>query len=567
MTNKEVASVLYEIAVLLDLCGESPFKGRAYENVARQIEQLQEDLADLVAQKRLREVKGVGTALEEKLVELVTTDRLAYHEELRAKFPSTLFELFLIPGLGAKRIKVLYDKLGADSLEKLENICKADQLNGLKGFGPKMCEKILTGIEFARQHQGQFYFDKAWLEAVALVDYLSEEKSIKRISIAGSLRRCKEVVKDIDIIASSAKHTAVMERFLAYPGIDRITGKGETKSSAVLIGGIASDLRVVSDKQFPYALAHFTGSKEHNVVMRQRAKTHGWKLNEYGLFEENDKLIACKDEAAIYEKLDLPYIPPELREDMGEFDAAKLPKLLEMQDLRGVVHCHSTYSDGKNTLEDMAKAVKALGYEYLVISDHSQTAAYAGGLRPEKIVAQHVEIGKLNQQWQDFRIIKGIESDIRINGDLDYPDDILATFEVVIASVHQKLEMTEAEATARVIKAVENPYTTILGHPTGRLLLSRNGFPLDFDKVFDACLANGVALEINANCRRLDLDWRHVRRARDKGCKFSIGPDAHTVDALDHVRYGVGIARKGWLECGDVVNCLPLDTFLDWAKR
>lgn len=565
MTNKEVAAVLNEIAVLLELTGESPFKGRAYVNVARQIEQLEENLDVLVKQRRLREIKGVGEAIEEKLTELVTTGKLDYHEKLRAKFPQSLFELFGIPGLGPKRIKTLYEELKVKSLADLEKVCESGKIAELPGFGEKMQEKIREGIGFARQHQGLHLFDQAHAEAMRLVEHLAKDKSVIRIEVAGSLRRRKEVIRDIDIIASSTKPAGVMKRFVEAPGVVQVTGHGDTKSSVVLESGIAADLRVVSDEEFPYALAYFTGSKEHNVRMRQRAKERGLKLNEYGLFK-GEKNLKCKDEAAIFAKLDLPYIPPELREDMGEFETDKIPALVTLDDLAGMVHCHSTYSDGHDTIERMARGAQERGYEYITITDHSQSAAYAGGLTPERVAEQQAEIDRLNKKFKGFVILKGIESDIRADGSLDYENDVLKTFDVVIASVHSRLDMSGKEATKRIVKAVENPYTTILGHPTGRLLLARDGYPLDYEKVFDACAANRVAIEINANCHRLDLDWRYVRRARDKDVMIAIGPDAHSVDGLDDMEYGVGIARKGWLEAKDVLNSKNVKEFLAWRK-
>lgn len=567
MTNKEVVDILEEIALLLELAGESPFKSRAYTNVARRIEQLDGAVADLVEQERLREIQGVGEALEKKITELVTTGALGYHADLRARFPESLFDLFTIPGLGPKRIKAVYDELGIQSLEQLEEACSNGALSKLKGFGPKMLEKIVDGIAFAKEHQGLHLLNEASDQAMRLKNLLAEHPATVRIDIAGSLRRCKEVVHDADLIASSSDPEALMKCFVEDAEVKRVTNHGATKSSVVLNSGLSVDLRVVSDVEYPFALAHFTGSKDHNVAMRQRAKEKSLKLNEYGLFD-GDKTIACTDEAALYAELDLAYIPPELREDMGEFDVESMPALIELDDLAGMIHCHSTYSDGRNTIEEMALATRERGYGYLTMTDHSQSAAYAGGLGPEKIEKQHAEIDALNEALAPFRILKGIESDIRSDGSLDYDEDILKSFDLIIASVHNKLDMPEDEATKRVIKAVENPYTTILGHPTGRLLLARAGYPLDFEKLFDACAANGVAIEINANCHRLDLDWRHVRRAKEKGVKLSIGPDAHAVKGLDNMIYGVGIARKGWLEAGDVLNAMPLDAFETWcAKR
>ncbi|MBI4559307.1 MAG: DNA polymerase/3'-5' exonuclease PolX [Candidatus Hydrogenedentes bacterium] len=565
MTKKEVAAVLEEIAVLLELVGENPFKVRSYTNAARAIEQLEEDLDTVVEEKRLREVKGVGDALEKKIEELVATGKLKYHQDLRDKFPETLFELFRIPGLGAKRVKTLYEDLNVRSLGELEYACTENRLTKLHGLGDKIQNKILDGIAFARKHQGLFLFPTASQEAESLRGGLSSDKSVIRIEVAGSIRRRKEVVKDIDIVASSNKPEALMKRLVRLTNVETVTAEGETKSSVVLKSGIAADLRVVTDEEFPYALHHFTGSKEHNVAMRQRARTRGLKMNEYGLFRD-EKNVPCRDEAAIFKALDLPYIPPELREDMGELDARELPTLVEQKDLRGIIHCHTNFSDGSATLAEMARGAQKRGYHYLGIADHSQSAGYAHGMKPEDVLRQHKEIDQLNKILDRFRILKGVESDIRSDGSLDYEEALLRKFDFIIASVHSKLDMTETQATRRVVKAVENPLTTILGHPTGRLLLSRQGYPLNFDTVFDACAANQVAIEINANTYRMDLDWRHIKPAKGKGLKFCIGPDAHNVEGMDDVQYGLGIARKGWLEAGDLLNCMTVEEFLAWRK-
>lgn len=566
MTNKEVVEVLEEIALLLDLSGESPFKSRAYTNAARRIEQLNSTIADLVELGTVQDIQGVGDALEKKIVELVTTGVMGYHVDLRAQFPESLFDLFKIPGLGPKRIKAVYGELGIQSLDALEEACTGGTISKLKGFGPKMQEKIVEGISFAKQHQGLHLLNEARDQAVRLKNVLANHPATIRIEIAGSLRRCKEVVHDADLIASSSDPVALMKSFVEDSEVKQITNQGETKSSVLLQTGLAVDLRVVSDEEYPFALAHFTGSKDHNVVMRQRAKEKGLKLNEYGLFDDGGTKV-CADEADLYGALDLNYIPPELREDMGEFDVERLPILVELDDLKGMIHCHSTYSDGRNTIEEMALATRDRGYQYLTITDHSQSAAYAGGLFPERIEMQHAEIEKLNRELAPFRIFKGIESDIRSDGSLDYEDEILKSFDLIIASVHSKLDMSEKEATKRVVTAAENPYTTILGHPTGRLLLARAGYPLDYEKLFDACAANAVAIEINANCHRLDLDWRYVRRAKEKGVKLSIGPDAHGVSGLDNMVYGVGMARKGWLEADDVLNTMSANVFEVWCAK
>ena len=564
MTKKEVCAILEEIAMLLELAGENPFKARSYVNVARELEKNEADLDVLVREQRLREIKGVGEALEQKIEELVTTGSLAYHQELRAKYPKTLFDLFRIPGLGAKKIKVLHEDLKISSLEELEQACNGT-VAGLKGFGEKTERKILEGIAYARQHQGLYLIHKAKGEAEKLLEWLSEDKAVIRIELAGSLRRRKEVIKDIDIVASSKKPEALMKRFIEAPNVERVTGHGDTKSSVVLRSGIAADLRVVTDEEFPFALHHFTGSKEHNVAMRQRAKDRDLKMNEYGVFR-GDTLVPCDDETSIFKLLDLPYIQPELREDMGELELTETPRLIERDDLIGVIHCHSTYSDGKATIEQMARGAIERKYAYIVLADHSQTAAYAGGLSPAAVMKQHREIDALNATLKRFRIVKCIESDIRTDGSLDYEEDMLKSFELIIASVHSGLNMNEADATRRVLKAVENPYTSILGHMTGRLLLMREGYPLDTDRIVDACVRNRVAIEINADPRRLDMDWRHVKRARDKGAMFSLGPDAHSVEGMDNMQYGVGIARKGWLGQEHIINCMTLEQLFAWRK-
>jgi DNA polymerase (family X) len=566
MTKHETIKVLEEIAILLELCGENPFKARSYVNAARAIAQYEGDLEQLARDKRLRELKGIGQAIEQKLEELLLTGDMQYHRELCAKFPPSLFELFLIPNMGAKRIQTLYEELNITGLDELEQACAEGRLLELKGFGPKMQEKLLEGIAFARQHQGLFLYSQASRAAEGLVARLQEHTAVQRLSLAGSLRRKKETTKDIDLVASSADPESVMTAFVEGPDVGRVTGRGDTKSRVVLLSGIPADLRVVSDAQFPYALHHFTGSKDHNVAMRQRAKERGMKMNEYGLFAGDD-LVPCEDEIAIFAALGLPYIPPELREDMGELDLVATPDLVDEKDLIGLFHVHTSYSDGKASLAEMVEGARARGYAYMVITDHSQTAAYAGGLRVEAVAKQHREIDALNATQDGFRILKGIESDIRMDGALDYEPDVLASFDLIIASVHSRLEMGEAEATARLVKAVENPFTTILGHPSGRLLLNRNGYPIDFDRLFDACASHRVAIEINANTRRLDLDWRYIKRAKDKGIKFVIGPDAHSVDGIDDTRYGVGIARKGWLEPADLLNCMSAEDLLAWKRK
>ena len=559
MTKQEVSEILDEIGTLLELKGENPFKSRAYANASRTIAALDMDLGEAVRSGALKEVKGIGVALFEKITELVTTGRLAYYDELKASVPAGLIEMIRIPGLGPKRAKAIFDQLGVSTLGELEYACNENRLLKLPGFGPKMQEKILQGIQYVRKQKGRFHYPVAAREAELLYKVLKAHKSVQRIAVAGSLRRKKEVVKDIDLLVSAERSGPVMEAFTTLPVVEEVIAKGETKSSVRLKSGINADLRVVTDAEFPYALHHFTGSKEHNVAMRGRAQRLGFKMNEYGLFH-GEKRIPCKNEEEIFAKLGLAYIPPELREDMGEIAAAEsknLPKLVEAGDIKGIFHNHTVYSDGNATLEAMVEAARAAGYEYIGISDHSRSAHYANGLEVERVHKQQKEIDALQKKCKDITIFKGIECDILPDGSLDYPDDVLASFDFVIVSVHSKFNMTETDMTKRILKAIRNPYVTILGHPTGRLLLTREAYPVDMRKIIHAAADCDVVMELNANPMRLDLDWRLCPFAIEKGVPVSINPDAHSVEGINDVPYGVGIARKGWLTRESVFNTKP----------
>jgi DNA polymerase (family 10) len=556
MTKQEVSEILDEIATLLELKGENPFKSRAYANASRTIAALDMDLGEAVRSGALKEVKGIGVALFEKITELVTTGKLAYYDELKASVPAGLIEMIRIPGLGPKRAKAIFDQLGVSTLGELEYACNENRLLKLAGFGPKMQEKILQGIQYVRKQKGQFHYPVAAREAKLLYKVLKAHKSVKRIAIAGSLRRRKEVVKDIDLLVSADRSGPVMEAFTSLPEVEEVIAKGGTKSSIRLQSGINADLRVVSDAEFPYALHHFTGSKEHNVAMRGRAQRLGFKMNEYGLFK-GEKLIPCKNEEEIFSKLGLAFIPPELREDMGEIAAAEsrhLPELVEAGDIKGIFHNHTVYSDGNATLKEMVEAARSAGYGYIGISDHSRSAHYANGLEIERVYKQQKEIDSLQKEYKDITIFKGIECDILPDGSLDYPDEVLASFNFVIVSIHSKFKMTEVEMTKRILKAIKNPYVTILGHPTGRLLLTREAYPVDMRKIIQAAADCGVVMELNANPMRLDLDWRLGPLAVEKGVPVSINPDAHSIEGIGDVQYGLGIARKGWLTRESVFN-------------
>lgn len=481
---------------------------------------------------------------------------MKYYEDLKASIPEGLVEMLKIPGLGPKKIKTIYEKLNITTIRELEYACIENRLIDLAGFGEKTQKKILEGIQFVKQFSGQHLYPEAYTEALKLKEYLDMTKTALVTEIAGSLRRKKEIVKDIDILAAASDSSKVMEAFVNYQDVREVIAKGDTKTSVTLKSGINTDLRVVTEKEFPYALHHFTGSKEHNTAMRHKAKQMGIKMNEYGLFK-GDKLIECKSEEEVFNKLGLLYIPPELRENMGEIEAAEkgeLPKLIEEKDIKGVFHVHTTYSDGTNTLVEMVEAARKFGYKYIGITDHSKSAFYAGGLKEEDLVRQWEEIEELSKKYNDIVIFKGIESDILPDGSLDYEEEILKQFDFVIASIHSNFRMSKEDMTKRIIKAIENKYTTIIGHVTGRLLLARDSYEIDIYEVIEAAGHYGKIIEINATPYRLDLDWRYVKHAKEKGVKLAICPDAHGVEGLNDIKYGVGIARKGWLEAKDVIN-------------
>ncbi len=570
MNKDQVVEILAEIGVLLELKGENPFKTRAYANAARTLESLPESLEKLVAEGRLGEVKGIGEALQEKITTLVTTGGLRYYEELKASLPAGLLEMLQIPGLGPKKVKKLYGELAVESIEALEAACKAGKVAVLDGFGEKTQAKILEGIQFKRTYASKHHLGKAFIVAEPILENLRSHPDVSRCSTAGSLRRNKEVIGDIDFLASSKNPVAVIEFFTSQPGILSVSAKGETKASVILTGGIQADLRVVSDAEFPFALAYFTGSKEHNIVMRQRAISRGLRLNEYGLFKSTEETrdpalrVTCRTEEEIFQALDLPYIPPELREDHGEFIAGEqnnLPRLIEWTDLKGSLHNHSNWSDGQNTIDEIAAHMQELGCDYWAITDHSRASFQANGLDAERVRRQLKEIAATNQrladEGSDFRLLAGSEVDV-LKERLDFDDDLLAELEVVVASLHVA-GSDEADNTKRLIRAAENPFVHMLGHLTGRLLLERQPYPLNQHAVIDACAATGTWIELNANPYRFDLDWRLWQYAKSKGVKCVINCDAHRLEHAGFLRLGTGIARKGWLTKADVINTLPLE--------
>lgn len=571
MDKGKVAEMLVEIGTLLELKGENPFKTRAYTNAARALENLTEPLEKVVAEDRLGGIPGIGEGIQKKVTELVTTGRLKYYDEIKASVPAGLVEMLQIPGMGPKKARALNDKLGIESIEQLEAACKAGKVATLDGFGEKTQSKILEGIAFKRTYAARHHLDDALEVAEPVLERLREHKDVIRCSIGGSLRRWRETIGDVDFLASSKKPAAVLDFFTTQPGVLSVSAKGDTKASVILQGGIQADLRVVTDAEYPFALAYFTGSKEHNIVMRQRAIARGLRLNEYGLFRSKEETrdpklrVPCKSEEDIFAELGLAYVPPELREDHGEFAAAergKLPKLVEWTDLRGALHNHSTWSDGHQTLEEVAAYAQELGLEYWAVTDHSRSSFQAHGLEPARLREQLKAIAKINKQLadegSDFRLLTGSEVDILGEGRLDFEDDLLAQLDVVVASVHAGFSKDEAEMTRRIVKAVQNPHVHTLGHMTGRLLLEREAYAVNAQAVIDACAETGTWIELNCNPWRFDMDWRHWQYAKSKGVKCVINPDAHRREHFGFLRLGAGVARKGWLEKADVINTLSL---------
>ncbi len=572
MDKHDIAHILDEIGTLLMLQGENPFKIRAYHNAARALENLEEDLAVVVKEKRLEDIPGIGEKIALKITMLVETERLPYYEKLKKSMPEGLLALLNIPGLGGKKVKALYEKLKIKKVEDLVDACKKGKVAKLAGFGAKTQENILNSIVKIETYGRRVLWWTANRIAKPILEQLSKLKEVKQVEIAGSLRRKLETVGDVDILVASSSPSRVMEWFTKQSGIDKVLAKGPTKSSIRLKEGLQVDLRVIPENQFAAALMYFTGSKDHNIKIRGRANAQGLTLNEYGLEpltgarkrKTMTKLTGKKlaTEEAVYKILGLSYIPPELREDMGEIAAAekgKLPTLVEEKDIKGVFHCHTTESDGHNTLEEMVAAAQKLRWQYLGISDHSKSSFQANGMDEDRLFEQVGSIRKLNKTKKfSTYVFAGLECDILTSGKLDFPDSVLKKLDFVIVSIHRSFNLDEKTMTARIIKAIENPYATMLGHLTGRLLLKREPYPLNIPKVIDACIANHTIIELNAHPMRLDMDWRLWHKAADKGLKCSINPDAHSTEDLQYYRAGVNIARKGWLERQDILNTLSL---------
>ena len=601
MTKAEIAETLQQIATLLELKDENPFKIRAYANAARSIEAWGGNLSDLQDEEALGKIPGIGKAIAAKIKELAGTGSLKYLQELQAEFPAAILELFSIPGLGAKKIKALYEQLQISSIDQLLQACESGRVAQLPGFGEATQQRLCKAIAERTKHAGSFQLGQIAREAETLKADLTTHPDSLQVDVAGSYRRRREIVRDLDLVVATKKPEQITEFFASHSLVESLIAKGPTKTSARLRSGIQCDLRVVSTAEYPFALNYFTGSKEHNIEMRNRALKRGWTLNEYRLAplppppkngtgrggspepppaepkakrsrsiaptaspsakEQPNKIPPVRDEADLYSALGLQYIPPELRENCGEFDAAEkhaLPRLIEKEDLRGTFHSHTIASDGHNTLEEMAEAAQRLGLDYLGIAEHSRSQIQAHGLDEARLREQIAAIQKLNKKSSRFRLFTGVECDILRDGSLDFPNELLAELDFVVASIHSVFNLTEADMTRRIIRAMENPYVTILAHPTGRLLLKREPYVIDVPAILDAAAATGTWIEINAAPKRLDLDWRWWPLAKQKGVKCVINPDAHRAERLQDLWFGIGAARKGWLTKADVMNCLPL---------
>ena len=558
--NGEVAELLYNIGELLELKGENPFKIRAYSKAARAVENLNADIEEISAKKELQAIPGIGAAIAKKIEEYLRTGKLAYYEKLSNEIPRGLKELLKVPGIGPKTIQIVYQKAGITDMDSLEKAAESHKLRGLLGFGETKEENIIKAIKRYRERSDRIPLGKAYLIVDEISHFLQPYLTTGKLVPAGSIRRGKDTVGDIDLLAIHDKSADLINAFVGMPPVAQVLGKGTTKASIVTKEGVQVDLRILEARSFGTSLQYFTGSKEHNVKLRNLAQQRSYKLSEYELEDVNSgEKIYCFKEEELYRRLGLQFIPPELREDAGEIEAAlegALPNLLSLQDLRGDLHVHTNWSDGKNSIEDMAKAAKNRGYSYIGITDHSKSLGIAKGLSEERLLKQIDEIHKLNGKLDDFTVFAGIEVDIRADATLDFPDRILENCDFVVAAVHSAQQQDERTMTGRIIKAMENPHVDILAHPSGRLIGEREAYMVDMDAVLEAARRTGTILEINAFPSRLDLIDVYVRRAKNMGIRIAIGTDAHSSGQLDLMKFGVTVARRGWLEKKDVINTL-----------
>lgn len=570
MKNRDIAAIFNEIADMLEVKSESPFRITAYRRAARALEGLTEDIAAIAARDELEEIPGVGKGTAEKIQEFLGTGTMKYYEELRAALPPGITTLMTVPEVGPKTALMLHERLGVKTIEDLEQAAKAGKIRALPRMGEKTEENILKGIALLRRTKERLPIGQVLPHAQELVAALREVKEVKQISVAGSLRRMKETIGDIDILVTSANPEPVMEVFTSSPKVKQLLARGPTRSSVVLDVGIQADVRVVEPDSFGAALQYFTGSKDHNVKLRERAVRKNLKINEYGVFTvPGDRRVAGRTEEEVYSSVGLPWIPPEIREDQGEIELADrgaLPRLVERSNIRGDLQMHTRWSDGADSVEEMARAAKALGYEYIAITDHSQSLKFVGGVTVDEL-REHAKAAQKVSDKVGIAVLMGSECDILPDGRLDYPDEVLRTLDVVVASVHSRLRMDAGEMTTRILKALENPHVDILGHPTGRVLGQRDAYALDLERVIETAKRTGAALEINASPQRLDLNDTQAKMAKERGARLVISTDAHDRYQLQYMDFGIGLARRAWLEPQDIVNTRSLKQLRAWLDE
>jgi DNA polymerase (family 10) len=571
LKNLELSRIFEQIAKILKIKGENPFKIRAYEKITLVLENLPIDIETIYQQGGVSNIPGVGTGIAKKIEEFLTTGKLEYYEKLKETIPTGVIELLDIPEVGPKTAKLLYEQLEIDNIDKLEKAVREHQIKDLPGMGEKSETNILRGIELYKRRKERFLLGRALPLAEEMVESLSQLKETNKISFAGSLRRKKETIGDIDILVTSQNPEKIMRTFISLPQVREILAEGPTKSSIITNDYLHIDVRVVEPISFGAALQYFTGSKAHNIKLRELALKRNLKINEYGVFEvESGNRIAGEKEEEVYQALNLPFIPPELREDRGEIEAAqenKLPQLIEYSQIKGDLHLHTKWSDGAHTIRQMAEAAQKIGYKYIAITDHSQSLKFAGGLIEERLREQVEEIQKLNQELKDFTILSGVEVDIKSDGSLDFSDEILSKLDVVIAAIHSGFKQESKIITERIIKAMQNRFVNIIAHPTGRLIGYRESYQVDINEMMEVAAKTGTILEINSYPERLDLNDIYCRMAKEKGVQLAIETDAHSIEGLTFMDLGVAVARRGWLEEKEVINTLPLDKLLKRLKN
>ena len=568
MDNKNIAKILYEIANMLEI-QDVEFKPRAYRRAAQSIESLQENITRYYNEDKLEDIPGVGRHIAEKLKELIKTGKLGYYENLKKELPIDFESLTRVEGIGPKKIKALYKNLKIKNLQDLKKAAEQGKVKNLEGFGEKTEREILESVEFAKKSESRILLGQALPEAEKIRHFLEQSKYAGKVEIAGSVRRMKETIGDLDILITSKYPGKLMDYFTKAKFIKKILGKGATKSSVILDSGLQIDVRVIDNESFGSAMQYFIGSKEHNIAVRKIAIKKGLKLSEYGVFKGSKKIAGATEES-VYKALGLRYMDPEIRENSGEIEASlknKLPKLINYNEIKGDLQMHTKYSDGSNTIMEMAEKAKKLNYKYIGITDHVGNLRIAGALSKKEIAKQHDEINNMNKRLSSFTILKGCEANIKDNGELDLDNETLKRFDFVIASIHSGLKNSREKATARILKAMENRYVNIIAHPTGRLINKRKGYELDFKKIFDKSNKTNTFLEINAFPDRLDLNSINIREAINHKCRLAINTDAHNIEHLDFMRYGIGTARKGWAESKDIINTKSLNELLKAIKK